>query len=102
MITNNESIKLDKRISLHETIGDISYSCSSQSIFGKYWAKQNLPMSETRKAEKRIPEETQVTFLQLRLDSRLLPCSLYCKSEIRKMEREEKYFEESYTQTPII
>ena len=89
MITNNESIKLDKRISLHETIGDISYSCSSQSIFGKYWAKQNLPMSETRKAEKRIPEETQLVFLQLSLSSRILPCSLYHKNEIEKMERGE-------------
>lgn len=89
MITNNETVKLNKRTLSNETIGEVAYSCSSWSIFEKYWRKQNLPMSETRIAEKRIPEETQVTFLQLRLSSRILPCSLYHKNEIEKMERGE-------------
>lgn len=84
MITNNETVKLNKRTSSNETIGEVAYSCSSWSIFEKYWRKQNLPMSETR-----ILEETQVMFLQLRLDSRLLPCSLYHRNEIREMEKEE-------------
>ena len=104
MITDNKSIGLNKRRIQNETIREIAYSCSEYSMFEKYLMRlnKNLPISETRKAEKRIPEETQVTFLQLRLDSRLLPCSLYCKSEIRKMEKEEKYFEKSYIHTPII
>lgn len=78
MITNNKPIGLNKRRIQNKTIRGVAYSCSECSMFEKYLMRlnKNLPISETRVGEKRIPEETRILFLQLRLDSRLLPCSL--------------------------
>lgn len=89
MVNNNESKKLSKRTMINKTIEEMTCNCSTCSIFEKYLNKQNFPISETRIGEKRIPEETQLVFLQLSLSSRILPCSLYHKNEMEKMERGE-------------
>ena len=85
MITDNKSIGLNKRRRQNETIRGVAYSCSERSMFEKYLMRlnKNLPISETRAGERRIPEETQIVVLSLPLSTRILPCSLYDKNEIR-------------------
>ena len=88
MVTDNKSIGLNKRRIQNETIREVAYSCSEYSMFEKYLMRlnKNLPISETRVGVRRIPTKTQIVFLFLSLSTMILPCSLYDKNEIRKME----------------
>lgn len=81
---NRKYTNLDNRTAIRMAIKDIAND--GVSMIEKYWTRQNLPISETRVAEKRMPDENQIMFLQLRLDSRLLPNTLRNLDEIRKME----------------
>lgn len=81
---NRKYTNLDNRTAIRMTIKDIAND--GVSMIEKYWMRQNLPISETRVAEKRMPYENQIVFFQLRLDSRLLPNTLRHLDEIRKME----------------
>ena len=81
---NRKYTNLDNRTAIRMAIKDIAND--GVSMIEKYWTRQNLPISETRVAEKRMPNENQIMFLQLRLDSRLLPSTLRHLDEIRKME----------------
>ena len=79
---NRKYTNLDNRTAIRMTIKDIAND--GVSMIEKYWTRQNLPISETRVAEKRMPNENQIMFLQLRLDSRLLPSTLRHLDEIKK------------------
>ena len=52
---NRKYTNLDNRTAIRMTIKDIAND--GVSMIEKYWTRQNLPISETRVAEKRMPNE---------------------------------------------